>query len=802
MLGPLLAAVPGSHVLMTDLSAPPRSRADRSLSWRIERVWAPWIIAGLGLLAGMGALLADPAPTGRSAVDVVLVIGASMLLVAAFARARRWAWLTTAGMLAVNAAGVVALASAVAAVLIGVLAARSTRQRRKAVGAVIGALAVQVLFRQRQLVFQGGDILWGVAACVPVLASGYANARRRTRRRVRRGLVVVGAYLVVAGGLYLVAGVTARAALEDARGSADDGLQALRDGDQDVSAEAFGRASDQFARASDVLGGPLALPIVVVPGASQQAAAAEQVAASGQAISDVAIEAATTAPYQDLRAEGGRVDVELVRTMQGPVADVADVLAQAEQDLRDARSPWLLPPVADQLDEVIEEVADTVPDAALAAEALEVVPALFGGDGDRRYLVAFATPAETRFLGGFLGGYGMLTAVDGQVDLERSGRVSDLGPISEPVADLGWSDDLVNRYNRWSPELFLYNGTVTPDFPTDARLMDRQLPGFGLPSVDGVVYVDPYGLAALLELTGPVEVERLAEPVTSENVAPLLLRQQYLRFGANDERSDLLTDVADATFEALTSGDLPGPGEIADALGPAVAQGHLLFETFDRDEQGFLGRLGTRGVFPPVHADDLVSLRMSNDGANKLDAYVQRELRYDVVLDPATGTTRTTLVATVRNNAPEDLPNYVVGTFGLAEGSQRGDDLLYLSLYSPGQLVAASEDGEPTGVETQVEGELTTYSMLVNVPRGGEVRLRYDLEGTMGPDGSYELTWVPQALAQDDLVQITISSADDDHEVALRTPVPDAEAVGDGVRLEGKVTEVTRIDAQLVPRRG
>lgn len=768
----------------------------------MERVWAPWITLGLGLIAGLGALLAEPAPTGIGPVDAVLVVGASLVLVAAFSRARRWAWLTTSGLLALSADGVVALGFALVAVAIAVVAAGSVRQRRKVVGALIGALLVQVLFRQRQLLFQGGDLLWGVAACLPVLASGYANARRRVRRVVRWSALAVGGYVVLAVGLYGMVAVGARSELEAARGAAGDGLQALREGEQEDSASSFGQAEGRFADAEGLLGGPLALPVRVVPGVSQQAAAAAQVASSGRAISEVAVEAATTAPYQDLKAEAGRLDLDLVGTMQEPVADVAEVLADAEQDLRDVRSPWLLPPVADQLDEVIDEVAETVPDAQLAAEALEVLPALLGGDGDRQYLVAFATPAETRFLGGFVGGYGLLTAVDGDVELVDSGRVSDLGAIQEPVADLGWSDDLVNRYNRWSPELFLVNGTVTPDFPTDAELMRRQLPGFGLPQVDGVVYVDPFGLAALLELTGPVVVDRLDEPVSSENVAPLLLRQQYLRFGANDERSDLLTDVADATFEALTTGDLPGPGEIADALGPAVASGHLLFETFDEGEQGFLGRLGTRGAFPPAWGTDLVSLRMSNDGANKLDAYIQRELTYDVELDPTTGIASTRLVANLRNEAPEGLPDYVVGAFRQRDGAKRGDDLLYVSLYSPAQLLAAYLDGEPVGIETQVEGELTTYSRLVDVPRGGASRLRYDLESPLGPDGTYDLTWVPQALAQEDRVSVTIAASDDDHAVELVEPVPGAEEVRGTVVLDGRVAETARVAVRVVPSSG
>ena len=43
-----------------------------------------------------------------------------------------------------------------------------------------------------------------------------------------------------------------------------------------------------------------------------------------------------------------------------------------------------------------DKVADARTDSDLAAKVLRVTPALFGADGDRRYLVVFVTPAELR----------------------------------------------------------------------------------------------------------------------------------------------------------------------------------------------------------------------------------------------------------------------------------------------------------------------------------------------------------------------------------------------------------------------
>jgi hypothetical protein len=43
---------------------------------------------------------------------------------------------------------------------------------------------------------------------------------------------------------------------------------------------------------------------------------------------------------------------------------------------------------------------------------VRVVPAIFGGEEESRWLVAFTTPVEARGRSGFVGNYAELTAVD------------------------------------------------------------------------------------------------------------------------------------------------------------------------------------------------------------------------------------------------------------------------------------------------------------------------------------------------------------------------------------------------------
>ena len=201
--------------------------------------------------------------------------------------------------------------------------------------------------------------------------------------------------------------------------------------------------------------------------------------------------------------------------------------------------------------------------------SMKVRPA--GANGTRHYFVAFITPAELRGAGGFIGNYGELTAVDGRVRLTRTGPIRDLVNAAPPGARrlLGPADYL-RRYGGQRPADYFQDLTFSPHFPFDADAIEQLYPQSGGEKLDGVISIDPTGLAALLRFTGPIVVPGLDTPLTSANAADILLRQQYVRFGNNLERKDLLVEASRITFERLTTGSLPAPRQLAKVLGPMV----------------------------------------------------------------------------------------------------------------------------------------------------------------------------------------------------------------------------------------
>ena len=186
---------------------------------------------------------------------------------------------------------------------------------------------------------------------------------------------------------------------------------------------------------------------------------------------------------------------------------------------------------------------------------------LLGANGPRHYFVAFVTPGESRNGGGFVGAFGILTADAGHLELTETGSLNALDAQGAPYA-FDPPPDWNERYESYSVDTFLGNLAASPDWPTDRGVIGQLYPQTpGGTRIDGALYLDPAAIAALLQLTGPVEsleVPELETTLDSSNAERFLLQDQYVLVGGNNpQRKELLGDAARATFDALTSRPLP-----------------------------------------------------------------------------------------------------------------------------------------------------------------------------------------------------------------------------------------------------
>lgn len=718
---------------------------------RLVRI-GTWSVCGA---SGLATASVGLHPTAARTSDVVLSAALGVVAAAAGSVARtRW-WLVLCGIAGVSTVGWAAVPAVVALVLaLAFTRWRGLRGRRLA-GAVVGALALQSLIR-----IEGGPFGWSAAVTAVAVGltvlSGWQNARSGARRIVRwAGLTVAGVCCALAASFSLTV-LQARSSVEVGIETANDGRAAASVGDTAQAAVLLAQAERLFADAHGGLGGWLARPARVLPLLGQQSRALELLTGAGREATASAAAAARDADVQSLTVQQGRLDLDRVAAMRAPIRSVATASRTAAAASEGAASGWLLPPVASRLARFTTAVGEARADAETAAEAIAVVPGLFGGEKPRRYFVAFTNPAETRSLGGFTGAYAEVVIDDGRMKLVRHGNIQQLNEVRAGLRRFLDPAVFPDRFRELLPEQFWQNVTGTADLPTVAQAVRQLWSQSGGGHLDGVMAVDPYALAALLELTGPLALEGLDEPLSAQNAARFLLRDQYLRFDVTAERVDFLAEAARTVFDALTTGDLPGARRVSEAVGPVVRSRRLVLHSFHPDEQDLFERLGADGSVPPADRSDFLSVRSSNRAPNKLDSMLERTLDYSVTVDPATGAARARLSVKLRNAAPPSgLPQYIVGN---ESGRPFGTNIMTLEVSSPLGIAEVTTGGRPEGVAVSTEYGRPVYSALVEVPPGAERVVTFTLEGTLDVSRGYSLTVLPQPVANPDRLVVAVAA--------------------------------------------
>ncbi|MGK2949788.1 MAG: DUF4012 domain-containing protein, partial [Acidimicrobiales bacterium] len=479
----------------------------------------------------------------------------------------------------------------------------------------------------------------------------------------------------------------------------------------------------------------------VVPGIAPNLRNAQTLADVGGDLSSTAVAVAERAGADDLLVVDGRFPVEAARQVSSELAPALETLRRSSERLAEADSPLLLAEVRNGAEEVAERIEEATDSIEVAAEATRLAPALLGADGDRRWMVAVLTPSEQRGAGGFAGDYAELRTSNGEIELVRSLPASELNRLTDPVAQLAALPPIYrNAYGGFRVGRFWQNLSATPDIPTFGQGIASAFPlteGGG--PVDGVIVLDPYAIAALLELTGPVTVAPWPEPLTAENAARVLLFEHYDRLSL-EEIDTFQSNVIDAVVDALTSGSLPPVSQIAAVLGPQVTGGHLRLWSPEPEPQALFERIGADGTLGArPDGADFVQLVTQNAGENKIDWFMRRSLTYEATYDPGTGALSATATVTITNQAPATgVSDYIIGE---ATGpTAPGENELEVVVYSPHRPTGVTDaTGTPLPVNISREQGLYSVSVFLEIPAGQETTVVAAFEGTLPPGERYRL---------------------------------------------------------------
>jgi hypothetical protein len=589
----------------------------------------------------------------------------------------------------------------------------------------------------------------------------------RPKKARRRGRRIVGAICFVLATLFVAdlvyAGLALRGQLGEAADRLDEARGDLQAGRLESARSALDDASARTESAEDVLSQPALQILGALPLAGQEVDAIDGIVAVAQLVSDAGrpgLEAADLLEYHDGAVgstvyENGRINLDLLAEVQPLLLEVEELLQQAAREAAEIARP-ILPPLRSALEDARTQVGDAASVASGGVSLLRALPRLAGASGDRKYLLAFQALGEARATGGVAGLFGVLGARDGKLRLGRIDSYRTIFGHVSPKAVPSWyrqTYGIQGALDEWP------QANLSPNFPVGARVMlEYYEETFGR-RLDGVIAVDAVALAALMEGTGPFEVEGFDEKITSDNVVRILSEDAYVDFPTQRSQNEFLSALIRTFWDRIESGDVDVQA-LARGVGDAVGTQHLKIFVTDQKVRNELEELNADGSIERF-GRNLQMVFTNNYGVNKVDYYLHRSIDTRVEVGQG-GDVRVRTEVTLRNEAPDDgEPSDLLG--GIENDLPPGTNRQTLSFLAPtgAKLGALRVDGKTGGSIVYTDSKHPVVWDVVTIPPGEKavVSLVYVVKAgaTLDEDGgTLSLTLLPQPMLNVDELTATV----------------------------------------------
>lgn len=448
--------------------------------------------------------------------------------------------------------------------------------------------------------------------------------------------------------------------------------------------------------------------------------------------------------YQVMHAGGGPTGPRLMDALISFAPFSADAqrrLQHAMVTLQADTERRMLPPLANQLRAAINHLRAAQDAVSLLSGVSAYVPAAAGKGGPRTYLLLFINPSELRPAGGFVGAFGTITIKDGTptaMSVRSSTELDTLSKTRFPIPRA-----LGTRLSFPNSSLDLADAGWDPDYPSSARLSEQIYQASTGQAVDGTIAFDPYALAALLKVTGPVEVA----PYGAFDDQNLFSKLNTIVNERKDPSSGkkALGPIAQAIVQHMMLAPADRWLQALAVSRDQAAARHVLFSLHDANIGAATHAAGYDGSIVPVNDGvDYLMVVDGNIGGTKGDAYVQKQMQAKVEVSPR-GFARHELILNYRY--PTGISDPAI---------PKGQDTAYrdyVRFYVPetSRLLAYYQtyDGAPERKgaveEVSVEHGKRVIGTFFRLPAGHSTELHLLFQDPVHADGRYQLYVQKQA---------------------------------------------------------
>jgi hypothetical protein len=396
---------------------------------------------------------------------------------------------------------------------------------------------------------------------------------------------------------------------------------------------------------------------------------------------------------------------------------------------------------------------------------------LAGFNGPRTFLVEQTNPAELRAGGGFIGTVSLVRADAGHVKLDKSLPVEAFdycdaaacvrrrpqpwqpGYVAPPPELAGPPLPPQSRLTAWSLE----DSGFYPDFASNAVAAESFANRLLNVKLDGVIAIDFYAVAPLLQVTGPIALPEYRMTLTASSFVDQIVGLDLAR---DPNHKNVISAAAAKIVSSLSHVQAGDVTRLLQVVVDQVRNRHLQVYFNNPAIQAQAARLGFTDSLNPRHAADFMLETEDNYGGSKADYFVER--RYTMALSRTGSQLHHRVTIDLTDRAPADKPwigphyyAYVrlyvpAAAQGLAVRSTPSAE------YAPVQRPARSSQVAPQGSQT-VGGWIF---VLVGIGLSGhyQVTFEYSTPWAPGPDGVDTVYWQKQPGTVHDAVTVTWDS--------------------------------------------
>jgi len=410
--------------------------------------------------------------------------------------------------------------------------------------------------------------------------------------------------------------------------------------------------------------------------------------------------------------------------------------------------------IANPIRKVTDDLNRALPFLEQGQSLVSIAPILLGVDKPRTWMLAMGNGAEARSTGGLPGGWGLLHVGQGKLELVHQESNDNISGIVLRNWQSLVTPDVATLYGVDLSKFTDMN--LSPDFPTNGKLMSALYRQYSGRQTDGVLFTDEHTLAGLMQLTGPIEFR--GKTFTSENVAAYIGKGVYADYADPKEKDHALLGLTAKIFDTVTSAR-PDLLVTAKTFLDLIAQGRLHVWSSNPVEQRKIAASSAGGAMSSATSAKHAVV-LANGAGNKIDAYIHSSVKYSQGKCQAGFPFRTsTMWVSMINTAPSSgLPNYVNARLDLGphvEGPGSTNMLTFVHVPMGATLVSATYAGHPaTLIASGIENGRTVWRFDNVIESHSRETLKVKFIETAISDKRPELLAQPMANDMQVVVQL------------------------------------------------